>query len=307
MDSPKVSSMHFAHAVRATTHKVLLVAMMLLVLVAGIVYLGIACGKRLHPARGALPLVGVKTKELAEAKVGDVRVIDLGDAKLELCGIPAGTFIMGSPISEAFREARESQHEVKLTKAFWLGRTELSQKQWEAVMGNNPSEFRGPDLPVVNVSWDDATTFCRKLNERRLLPTDWQWSLPTEAQWEYACRAGTMGPFSGNLDEMAWHITEDAPESMRRPHCVGTKQPNAWGLYDMHGNVWEWCADWFDWEYPKGAVMDPTGPNTGYKRVTRGGCWMNTEVHGRSARRSGAVLNWQSNSSGFRVAVVQLL
>lgn len=287
---------------------ILLGALGIVVLVAGLVCLRKGHGSGLAPARGALPLAGCSSEELAAARVGDVRVAVFSNGPaLELCGIPAGEFTMGSPQGEAFREAGEKQHEVVLTKAFWLGRTELTQEQWETVMGNTPSKFAGKDLPVENVSWDEAVTFCGRLNEMRLLPAGWQWGLPTEAQWEHACRAGTTGPFAGNLDEMAWHVRGDAPENKRRPHRVGSKKPNSWGLYDMHGNVWEWCADWHDAEYPSGMSTDPTGPATGNKRVTRGGCWMNTEIHGRSARRMGVAPDWHRDAIGFRVAVVPLL
>jgi len=200
---------------------------------------------------------------LAGAHAGDLRAADLGGGvKLLLCGIPAGTFTMGGSGSD------EKKHEVTLTKPFWLGRTEVTQGQWEAVMGNNPSHFKGKDLPVEQVSWDDAQEFCKKLNEKSLLPAGWQWALPTEAQWEYACRAGTTGDYADSLDDMAWYSANIDSKT----HAVATKKANAWGLHDMHGNVWEWCADRYG-AYPTGAVTDPTGSNSGSIRVARGGSW----------------------------------
>ena len=144
---------------------------------------------------------------------------------------------MGSPETEPGRDSyREGQHQVKLSKGFWFMETEVSQKQWNAVMGNNPSEIQDDGLPVTNVSWHDCRDFFWKCSSMGLPVT-----FPTEEQWEYACRAGTTGEYSGNLYEMAWY----ASNSDSKTHPVGTKKPNAWGLYDMHGNVCEWCADMF--------------------------------------------------------------
>jgi formylglycine-generating enzyme required for sulfatase activity len=161
----------------------------------------------------------------------------------------------------------------------------VTQAQWEAVIRNNPSGFKGADLPVEQVSWDDAMAFCRRLTERERaagrLPDGYVYTLPTEAQWEYACRAGTTGPYAGdgNLDDMGWY----SQNSGNTTHPVGQKRPNAWGLYDMHGNVWEWCRDWYG-NYPGGLVRDPTGPASGSYRVNRGGCWNYpaTECHSAS-------------------------
>ena len=194
----------------------------------------------------------------------------------------------------------ETPHKVKLTKSFWLGRTEVTQGQWEAVMGNNPSKFKGdPNLPVEQVSWDDATEFCQKLSAKGLLPAGWKFVLPTEAQWEYACRAGTTGDYAGKLDEMAWYYTN----SGNKTHAVGTKKANAWGLYDMHGNVWEWCAAWYGY-YPAGALTDPAGSNTGVSRVDRGGSWYGDAADCRAAYRGRLEPGFRSHSLGFRPALV---
>ena len=210
------------------------------------------------------------------------------DLNLEMVYIRPGTFTMGSPVTEQGRNDDEIQHTVILTEGFWLGKTVVTQAQWEAVMGGNPSKFKnaGRDAPVEQVSWDDAMQFCRKLTERERqaghLPEGHEYTLPTEAQWEYACRAGTTGPFAGNgdLDSMGWYNQN----SGNTTHPVAQKQPNAWGLYDMHGNVWEWCRDWYG-HYPGGSVTDPTGPSSGSDRVLRGGSWYSGAAYCRSADR----------------------
>ena len=236
----------------------------------------------------------VPVVDVSGAKAGERREADLsGGVKLDLCGIPAGSFTMGGTGSD------ETQHEVTLTKSFWLGRTEVTQAQWEAVTGKNPSNFKGKDLPVETVSWDDASDFCKKLNAKDLLPAGWRWTLPTEAQWEYACRAGTTGDYAGALDDMAWYDSNSGSKT----HPVGTKKANEWGLSDMHGNVWEWCADWYG-DYPKGTATDPTGSNDGSNRVDRGGSWDNVGSLCRSAGRRWYSPGFRIYGIGFRVAAV---
>jgi formylglycine-generating enzyme required for sulfatase activity len=193
----------------------------------------------------------------------------------EIC---PGTFMMGSPDSEAGRNSAEGpQHQVTISKAFELQTTEVTQSQWQAVMGSNPSTFKGKDLPVETVSWDDAQAFIAKLNAKG---DGYRYRLPTEAEWEYAARAGTTGPYAGDLYAMAWYY----PNSGRTTHPVGTKAPNAWGLYDMHGNVWEWTQDWYG-GYSSSAVTDPVGPSSGSYRVHRGGSWIYDSQYCRSAFR----------------------
>ena len=195
--------------------------------------------------------------------------------------------------------SNEKPQEVTLTKPFWLGRTEVTQAQWEAVMGSNPSRFKGKDLPIENASWGDAQEFCKKLNGKSLLPSGWQWALPTEAQWEFACRAGTTSDYAGNLGEMAWYDSNSGSGT----HPVATRKANAWGLYDMHGNVWEWCADWYA-NHPGGAATDPIGPSTGSARVYRGGSWSLVGSGCRSASRDWSTPGKRDYSLGFRVAAV---
>ncbi len=227
---------------------------------------------------------------------------------IKLVPIPAGTFRMGSPADEAGRTPGETPHQVALTQDYWLGATDVTQAQWTAMINTNPSIFKGDTLPVENVPWDNAMAFCDKLTEQERkagrLPVGYIFTLPTEAQWEYACRAGTTGPYAGDLDAMAWYIKNSGGTTHANAlglydkqgnlwelysggttHAVGTKQANAWGLYDTQGNVWEWCSDWWG-DYPNGAVTDPTGPASGRKHVVRGGNWSSGAAHCRSAVRS---------------------
>ena len=183
--------------------------------------------------------------------------------------IPAGKFKMGPPYNP---------HEVTLTNPFYMGKYEVTQEQWEAVMGNNPSEVKGAKLPVTNVSWEGGQEFIKKLNEN----TNVYYRLPTEAEWEYACRAGTITAYSFGED-----ITvADANYDSQKPVVVGSYKPNAFGLYDMHGNVWEWCEDWYE-DYRAGAVIDPRGPRTGNDRVLRGGSFNDGDWRARSVYREG--------------------
>ena len=194
---------------------------------------------------------------------------DLGQGlKLEMVLIPAGKFVMGSPESEEGRHKNETQHEVTLTKPFYMGKYEVTQEQWEAVMGNNPSRDKGPKLPVTNVSWKDCQKFIKKLNAK----TDGGYRLPTEAEWEYACRAGTKTAFSFR-DKITPKDANYNDSKIGKPVAVGRYNPNAFGLYDMHGNVWEWCEDWYG-DYPAGSVTDPKGPATQEIPVLRGGSFI---------------------------------
>jgi formylglycine-generating enzyme required for sulfatase activity len=195
-----------------------------------------------------------------------MKLEDLGQGvSLEMVLIPAGTFVMGSPASEEGRRGDETQHEVTLTKPYYMGKYEVTQEQWVAVMGDNPSDTDVPKLPVTDVSWEDCQEFIKKLNEK----TKVKYRLPTEAEWEYACRAGTStaNSFGAKITPQDANYGDSGIED---PVEVGSYKPNAFGLYDMHGNVWEWCEDWKA-DYPKGAVIDPKGPGTGTYRVLRGG------------------------------------
>ena len=188
-------------------------------------------------------------------------------ADMEFVQVSAGEFLMGSESEEAW-SVEQPVTRVRISRGFFLGKYEVTQAEWQAVMGSNPSSFDGcgPDCPVENVSWDDVQEFIRKLNAA---VGEERYRLPTEAEWEYAARAGTSGGrYSEDVDAIAWY--ED--NSGSRTHPVGRKAPNAWGLHDMLGNVWEWTQDWYG-EYPGGEVTDPQGPASGSKRVFRGGGW----------------------------------
>ena len=226
--------------------------------------------------------------------------------------IPAGEFVMGAPSNEQGSGGDERpRHRVRITKPFYMGVTEVTQAQWKAVMGYNRSHFKGQNLPVEMVSWYGALDFCRKLTEMerkagRLSDCE-EYRLPTEAEWEYACRAGTktaysFGDSANDLIDYAWF----AKNSLNRTHPVGRKKPNPWGLYDMYGNVLEWCQDWYG-EYPAVVQEDPKGPPDGNYRVVRGGCWYLDKWSCRSASRGRSMPGLAGFNNGFRVVRTVLL
>ena len=218
--------------------------------------------------------------------------------------VEPGTFMMGSPQDELGKQGNETYQQVTITQGYWMGKYEVTQAQYEAVMGTNPAGFRGDNNPVEFVSWDDAMEFCAKLTEREQaagsLPEGYEYTLPTEAQWEYACRAGTTTALNSGknlsgynecpeVDEVAWYTYN----SNSTTHPVGQKQANAWGLYDMHGNVLEWCLDW----YP------------GYEnsmRVLRGGSYSSLAFMCRSAYQGGSYPGSRWNYIGFRLALIPI-
>jgi formylglycine-generating enzyme required for sulfatase activity len=216
--------------------------------------------------------------------------------------VPAGDFLMGSPGTESVRENQETQHRVSITKPFYLGVTEVTQEQYQKVMGTNPSQFMGPQNPVEQVSWADAVEFCGKLSAMPAEKTAGHvYRLPTEAEWEYACRSGTTTAYSfgddaSRLGDYGWF----EGNSELSTHPVGEKKPNAWGLYDMHGGVYEWCQDWYG-AYPSGSATDPTGATSGSLRVFRGGGWDDDARRCRSALRFRITPEFRSSSLGFRV------
>ena len=260
----------------------------------------------------ALTLVGVGGWWLGAApnnlNLGDTKTITLpGGAKMEMVWCPAGSFMMGSPASEESRDSDETQHKVTLTEGFWMGKYEVTQAQWESVMGSNSnhSNFKGSDRPVEQVSWDDCQEFIRKINASGAVTV----SLPTEAQWEYACRAGTTTPFNfgstlngdkANCDGNYPYGTTLKGRYRQETASVGSYSPNAWGLYDMHGNVWEWCADWYG-DYPTREVTNPTGPTAGAIRVNRGGSWYLDARYCRSADRGGSGPGYRFSHLGLRL------
>ena len=237
--------------------------------------------------------------EISAGRVGATAGVPLtGKAVIPFAFCPSGSFIMGSPFSEEGRSGNENRVSVTLSKGFWMAKTEVTQTQWQAVMGNNPSSFKGDDLPVENVSWEDAQKFIEKVNGSGVMPSGWKLALPTEAQWEYACRAGESGAYSGgSVEQVAWYEGNSDSET----HPVGTKKPNAWGIYDMHGNVFEWCTDLYGETLPGGA--DPYG-SSGVDRVLRGGSWSFIAATCRAAYRVRYYPDSRYFTLGFRPALV---
>ena len=253
---------------------------------------------------------------------------------------PPGTFMMGSPGNEPGRDSDETLHEVVLTSGFWLAETTCTQALWQAVTGESPSRFKGERRPVEQVSWVDAQGFCERLNAEvaahlsrvagqaeyapslhtlkagsaeRSAPREPRigFRLPTEAEWEYACRAGTTGPFSFGDDITPEQANFDgnfpylgAGKGLYREETVDVASlpPNPWGLYEMHGNLWEWCRDWYG-DYARGPVTDPVGPAAGERRVLRGGSWFSVARHLRSAYRNHRDPGLRSHDFGFRLAL----
>ena len=212
------------------------------------------------------------------AHAGESRVVTLpGGVVMEMVWCPPGSFMMGSNDGDS---DEKPVHNVTLTTGFWMAKTEVTQTQWKSVMWNNPSFHEG-DMPVENVSWNDCQQFCQKAGL----------SLPTEAEWEYACRAGSTGAYggTGKLENMGWYDGNSGSST----HPAGQKQPNAWGLYDMHGNVNEWCADWYG-DYPSGAVTNPKGAASGDYRVLRGGSFRSLASNCRSSIR-----RWDPPGHGY--------
>jgi formylglycine-generating enzyme required for sulfatase activity len=214
--------------------------------------------------------------------------------EIEMVLVPEGSFLMGSPENEPGHFGFEGPQRRVTVRSFYMGKYEVTQAQWRSVMSGNPSRYKGDDLPVDSVTWDDAKEFCRKLSQM----TGAEYRLPTEAEWEYACRARTTGAFAGDLDAMAWYFKN----SDLKTHSVGRKRPNAFGLYDMQGNVWEWCED--DWHdsyanAPSDGSAWVDKPGRGSFKVIRGCGWNNPAESCRSANRSNG--SGGSFDRGFRL------
>ena len=212
------------------------------------------------------------------------------DHGVEFILIEPGTFMMGE------EKVATPAHKVEITRPFYMGKYPVTQAQWEAVIGENPSNFKGQRSPVESVSWNDVQAFLKKINKGKA-----SYQLPTEAQWEFACRAGTRTTYSfgNNKDELgqyAWYFDNSGNST----HPVGQKKPNPWGLHDIHGNVWEWVYDWYG-EYENGTVIDPKGPDSGAHRVIRGGGWSNGAGGLRSAYRFSYDPGGASDGLGFRL------
>lgn len=263
-----------------------------------------------------LGLVAFTAHTLAAALPELGRNFTLAAPALDLVWIAPGEFLLGSPDNENSRGLDEGpQTHVTVTRGFWLGRTEVTQAQWRSVMGTNPSRFHGDTLPVEQASWNEAAEFCRRITERERaggrLPAGYVYALPTEAQWEYAAKAGAGGAFTGKVDGLAWHDQNSGPTT----HPVATKKPNALGLHDTLGNVWEWCADWYRADfYKKSGHDNPTGPaseeeardeNGIAQRVARGGSFLSGVDNGadyRPSARKKAAPDYAACDLGFRCA-----
>ena len=236
---------------------------------------------------------------------GTTQTLTLGNVEYKFCWIPAGEFDMGSPSTEEGRFSREKQHRVKLTKGFWILETEVTQELYREIAKTNPSNFKGDNLPVEKVTWNDAIKFCEELTKR--LPRGVKATLPTEAQWEFSCRAGSKTAY--------WYgdSAEDAKMNFGQSLLSGGTKPvksypaNDWGLYDMHGNVWEWTLDRYG-DYPEetdpyAPLVDPKGASSDSDPVVRGGGWDNGAGYCRSANRLGSASNTRGADLGFRCVV----
>jgi formylglycine-generating enzyme len=286
---------------------------------------GLACERVESKAADDRPSQSKSSETFIGSKAGDERQV----AGLKLCWCPAGHFTMGSPRTEPERRAGENQVEVTLTKGFWTDKYEVTQGDWKRIVGNLPGPItpaggEGEDVPVYNVNYAEAGDFCRKLTEKgRMsgeLPGGWEFRLPTEAQWEYACRAGTttatafgdkISSKQANFRGKPYNGAEVGP-SLNRATKVGSYPPNAWGLHDMHGNVVEWCRDWYHARLPGGSDPDlssvpGTKNRTGdYSRSRRGSAWTDDGWASRSAFRQRFEPARRYDHIGFRVVAVRL-
>jgi len=269
----------------------------------------------------AIPASAVSPKPLPTVvqdgkTAGDRMVLTIKGVEYPFRWCPPGTFMMGSPPSEKGRGDNETQHQVTLSRGFWMLETQVTQGMWESISGSNPSKFGGSkNLPVEQVSWEECQAYIMALHafSRGVAPEDYWFALPTEAQWEYACRAGTTTPFNfgstlkgdkANCDGNHPYGTSTKGKDLEKTSDVGSYPANAWGLYDMHGNVLEWCLDWYG-DYPSGAVTDPTGAPHGSYRVIRGGGWTDNAKGCRSAHRDYDAPSFRGNFIGIRLSLVR--
>ena len=263
--------------------------------------------------------------EFGGGRAGEQKTIS--PLKLQVCWCPKGTFTMGSPKGEKGRYKDENQVEIKLQSGFWIGKYEVTQGLWKKVMNTSPWQIfpvpplqgqvfvrEGDDFPVTCVSYSDACLFCKKLSQighkEGWLPTGWLIQLPSEAQWEWACRAGTKTAYSfGNkkksLKQYGWYFGNTWYHDEKYPHKVGGKLPNCWGLCDCHGNVWEWCLDWYIEDQTQNELEARKKPGYRLFRVFRGGCWSTPPKSCRSSSRGCFTPDYASGALGFRITILR--
>ncbi len=232
---------------------------------------------------------------------GEIKKIKIDGIDYLFCWCPPGSFVMGSPKTEMGRKENEIPHKVEFTSGFWILQTEITQEKWISIMKCNPSYRKGNLLPVETVSWQDCQIFLTRLNSVfNATAQGIRFRLPSEAEWEYACRAGSSTPFANakTPDMLGWYYTELSSTT----HTVAEKAPNAWGLYDTHGNVWEWCHDWYG-SYGNTDTIDPKGPSTGVERVFRGGSWSCLAHDCRAAVRQSETPEFKHHDLGFRIVL----
>jgi formylglycine-generating enzyme required for sulfatase activity len=276
------------------------------------IFMTLLIASLLHAAekKQSQPSEQPQQKTAADANQANIKTIDLGnEVKMELVYIPAGEFEMGSPMTELQRSSEEAPHHIKITKPFYMGKFEVTQIQYRTIMHENNSKFGGDKFPVENVSWYEAGRFLKILSDK----TGLKFRLPTEAEWEYACRAGTTAAFNtgttldsdfANYDARDPYADGLIGKYLERTTEVGSYKPNAFGLYDMHGNVWEWCSDIYDEDYYKITVsIDPKGPEDGKSRVIRGGAWCEKAYKCRSAYRNDRKPKANQSHIGFRIVL----
>jgi formylglycine-generating enzyme required for sulfatase activity len=233
------------------------------------------------------------------------------DLDMQMIWVPPGKFVMGSPKSEpGHRLDEEELHQVIISRGFWIGQFEVSQAQFETILGENPSTFKDPLMPVHKVNWEEAMEFCEALTDREKsvnrMPDKWGFNLPTEAQWEYACRADTTTVFHfGNeaeeLSQYGWFVDN----SDGSPKTIGTKKPNAWGIHDLHGNMGEWCFDWYGKAYPVDGSVDPITKKASAFKVFRGGTYTDISDRCRAAYRNRITPDTRNPWIGFRVVLMR--
>jgi formylglycine-generating enzyme required for sulfatase activity len=264
--------------------------LLLVIMIGGIAWL-IFRKTRQEPA-GTTKSQPARQTENQPQLTGQPLTESINGVQLQMVYVSGGTFLMGSPLSEAGRDNDEGPQSNATVPSFYMSKYEVTQAQYKAVIGTNPSSFKGDDLPVDSVSWNDAVEFCRKLSRT----TGREYRLPTEAEWEYASRAGTTGPYAGNIDALTWY----SANSGSQPHPVGQKQPNGFGLYDMYGNVWEWCQSKYK-PYPYNATDGREDLQSTEVRVLRGGSWQSSANSCRSAYRRRVIPD--ARSIGFRIVM----